>query len=83
MPDKNATDLMPDWLERRAQLSPDKTALTYEGERWTFADLNRRAEKFAQRLSRFVDPGDRVATLLGNGTAYVLAVHAVPRTGRI
>ena len=83
MPDKNATDLMPDWLERRAQLSSDKTALTYEGERWTFADLNRRAEKFAQRLSRFVDPGDRVATLLGNGTAYVLAVHAVPRTGGV
>lgn len=83
MPDKNATDLMPDWLERRAQLSPDKTALTYEGERWTFAHLNRQAEKFAQRLSRFVDTGDRVATLLGNGTAFAVVVHAVPRTGGI
>ncbi len=83
MPDNNATDLMPDWLERRAQLSPDKTALTYEGECWTFADLDRQAETFAQRLSRLVDAGDRVATLLGNGTAFAVAVHAVPRTGGI
>lgn len=83
MPDQSATDLMPDWLERRSQLSPDKTALMYEGERWTFAHLNRQAERFAQRLSRFVDTGDRVATLLGNGTAYALVVHAVPRTGGI
>jgi len=74
---------MPDWLERRAQLSPEKTALAFEGERWTFAQLDRRAEGFAQRLSRFVGAGDRVATLLGNGTAYALAVHAVPRTGAI
>lgn len=83
MPDKNATDLMPDWLERRAQLSPDKTALTYAGERWTFADLNRQAEQVARRLSRSVNAGDRIATLLGNGTAYALMVHAVPRTGGI
>jgi O-succinylbenzoic acid--CoA ligase len=75
---------MPDWLSRRAALSPDRPALLAGGARWTFAELDRLVATAARRLAALgVAPGDRVAVLLGNGPDLVALVHAVARTGAV
>lgn len=71
---------MPDWLARRAALSPDRLALVAGGERFTFAELHARAGLMAQRLAALgVSAGERVAVLLRNGVPFVEIVHALTR----
>ena len=73
---------MPEWLHRRAELSPERLALVSGDTRWTFAELERRADVLALWLAGIgVQPGDRVATLLRNGPAPVLVLHALARLG--
>ncbi|MFN8533697.1 MAG: o-succinylbenzoate--CoA ligase [Dehalococcoidia bacterium] len=78
------TTLIPEWLGQRAALTPNRTALSFEGKAWTFAELDRWAEGIAEGLRlRGVRPGDRVALLADNSAAFAAVVHAVPRTGSI
>ncbi len=73
---------MPEWLRQRALISPHRLALVFGGERWTFADLDRRASAAATHLrAAGVRPRDRVALLAGNGPGFVQMVHAAPRLG--
>lgn len=51
---------MPEWLSRRAYLSPEAPALFFEGEIWTFAQLNRAAERAAVRLRAVLAERDRL-----------------------
>jgi O-succinylbenzoic acid--CoA ligase len=75
---------LPEWLHRRAELSPGQLALVSGDSRWTFAELDRRADEVAIRLAGLgVRQGDRVATLLHNGPAPVLVLHALARLGAV
>lgn len=75
---------MPEWLGRRALLSPDRPALWFAGQRWSFRELAERSADTARRLARLgVGPGDRVAVLLQNGPAFVFLVHAAARLGAV
>jgi fatty-acyl-CoA synthase len=53
-----------DWLARRAQLSPDKSALvdTATGRRFTYARFHERASRFGEfiRDEWGIRPGERV-----------------------
>lgn len=72
----------PDWLAHRAGVSPEREALVTGGRSWTFMELDADATRLALELrARGVRPGDRVATLLHNGAAPVLLLHAVLRVG--
>jgi O-succinylbenzoic acid--CoA ligase len=74
--------LLPDWLTHRAATTPHRVALRVGGREWTFADLDADVIRTARRLASLgVGGGDRVATLLHNGVAPVLLVHAVLRRG--
>ncbi|HEX6971847.1 MAG TPA: AMP-binding protein, partial [Limnochordia bacterium] len=71
---------MPDWLARRAALSPEALALAVDGERITFAELERRAQAAAAGLARLgVGPGDRVAVLAAAGWPYVALLFGAIR----
>src|SRR5690606_14955380 len=48
---------MPEWLSRRAQLTPDAPALFFQGRRWTFAELEAAAGAAALRLWAVLDAG--------------------------
>lgn len=48
---------MPEWLSRRAQLTPDAPALFFQGRRWTFAELEAAAGAAALRLRAVLDAG--------------------------
>ena len=72
----------PDWLTHRAQSTPARVALIASGRSWTFAELDADATRIARRLAALgVGSGERVATLLRNGAAPALLVHAVLRLG--
>ncbi len=75
---------LPSWVAFRAAAMPDQLAIIVDGERWSYAELERRVAATAGRLTTLgVAPGDRVATLLRNGAAAVELAHAVARAGAV
>jgi len=74
----------PDWLAHRAATLPQHAAAYFDGERVSYADLDRRATRLAKALVfGGIEPGDRVAVLAQNSPEFVEAAHAVPRAGGI
>ncbi|MGH3633932.1 MAG: acyl-CoA synthetase [Mycobacterium sp.] len=67
------------WLLTRARISPHRVALMYGGQSVTYAQLAARCTAVARRLTAIgVNPGDRVAYLGANHSAFVetmLATH--------
>lgn len=71
---------MPHWLAQRALLSPQRTALIYAGQSWTFAELSALADSAAHKLIKLgVQPGDRIMLLAQGSPAFVVLVHAITR----
>src|SRR5579884_1651317 len=78
------TTILPDWLARAAASFPDRLALRFGGEDWTFAELDRRATTLARRLSSAgIGAGSRVALLSANSAQYAALVHALTRLGAV
>ena len=74
------------WLSRRAQLTPDRVALSLPevSRTFTYAELDDRAARLAGALAASgIAAGDRVAMLLSNGNEYVEALFACARIGAI
>jgi fatty-acyl-CoA synthase len=79
-------DWVGDWSGRRADLSPDRTALTdaTTGESWTYTELDERANRTARLLAaRGVTDGDRVAVVSRNRPELVDLVFACGKTGGV
>lgn len=71
-------------LQHAAEQVPDRIALVYGNERWTYRDLNSDTVRCAAMLQRLgVRPGDRVGLLLPNVPEYVIAANAIWRAGGI
>ena len=65
-------------LEQRAAETPRKEALVCGNERYTYAQLDEQARRFARLLrSGGVSPGDRVAICLDNSAEAVIAIFGV------
>lgn len=75
-----------DWIANRARLSPDSIAVV-EGEagiRFTYYELNKRAESLAAHLlSLKIKKGDRVALLSANDVGYFDLLFACGKIGAI
>ncbi len=74
-----------DLFEHTVDAVPDRLALIYEGNRWTFSELDARANSFAHWLADAgVQPGDHVGIYAMNSEAWITAmlgalkVRAVP-----
>ena len=76
-----------DWLGRRELLTPEKTALVVweTGERISYRDLNARANRAANFLSRRlgVAQGDRVGILAADSAEYLALFFACGKLGAI
>ncbi|MFN3971022.1 MAG: AMP-binding protein [Gemmobacter sp.] len=71
-------------LQRAADVFPDRTALVYRAQSWTYAEYHARATRLASALARAgVLPGDVVATLLPNVPAQAEAHWGVPASGAV
>jgi O-succinylbenzoic acid--CoA ligase len=75
---------MNDWLSLRAQASPDKLALIFDGQFWSYSELNQMAQNIArQLLARGVKTRTHVAVLSPNSPDYVVLIHALMRIGAV
>ncbi len=71
-----------DLARRRAELTPDRRALAWQGRWYDYAALNDRAERLATALARRgVADGDRVAILAHNDIAHFDLVLATAKLG--
>ncbi|MGW1208843.1 (2,3-dihydroxybenzoyl)adenylate synthase [Streptomyces sp. NPDC002499] len=72
-------------LRDRAERDPGRIALVDAGgRRWSYADLDRRADRTAAGLRRLgIGPGDRVVVQLPNTDAFVVLFFALLRAGAV
>ncbi|MEG0242147.1 MAG: amino acid adenylation domain-containing protein, partial [Pseudomonas sp.] len=69
-------------IERRAAATPDALALISGDERWTYAELNERANCLAHRLrEQGVMPGQRVGLAVRRGGAMIASLLAILKAG--
>jgi fatty-acyl-CoA synthase len=72
------------WPARRARMTPQRTALRFQGRSWTHGELYQRTEALSRALQRMgVHPGDRVAYLGNNHPAFLETLFAVGHLGAI
>jgi fatty-acyl-CoA synthase len=75
-----------DLLTKRATLTPDREALTElaTGRRYTYAELNARANRLANWMRRLgVQKGSRVSILAHNSVAYLDLLYGLTKIGAI
>ncbi|THE64014.1 long-chain-fatty-acid--CoA ligase [Salinadaptatus halalkaliphilus] len=75
-----------DTLEQTVRRQPESAAIVYprKDHRWTYAEFDERVNRLANALADLgVEKGDRVATLLFNGSEMALAVYACAKLGAV
>lgn len=77
------SDLIHRIVESGAERWPGRTALITESASWSYAELARRTTAQAAGLSPGGRPGDRIAIVGDNSAEYVVALYAVPASGRV
>lgn len=80
----SAADGVADWLAKRAQATPTRTALTdaETGQTISYAQWNERANRVASALARSgLQKGDRLAVLATNSFEYLDILFACQKTG--
>ena len=76
--------IITEFLDLSAMLVPERTAITFEGKRYSYAQLKQRANRLADSLNRLgLKKGDRAAILEVNCNEYVEACFGVVRVGGI
>lgn len=84
MPAASPPETLPDWLHARARAHPRRPAVVAGGDRLTFEDLDRRADRAARRLAGLgVAMDTRVALLLGGGVQFAVLTHSLARLGAV
>jgi long-chain acyl-CoA synthetase len=72
------------FLERSAAKSPEKTALVCNGRKFTYGELEARANRLAwSMIASGVERGDRVAIFLENSADAVISVFAILKAGAV
>ncbi|WP_435180676.1 long-chain-fatty-acid--CoA ligase [Halorussus sp. AFM4] len=75
-----------DTLEQTVERHPDRDAIVYprKDQRWTYAEFDERVNRFANALADLgVGKGDRVATVLYNGSEMAVTVYACAKLGAV
>lgn len=68
--------MVPNWLMQRAFLSPNKIALSYEEEQWTFKELKQQAMHYAKKMkAQQIQSTDRIALLGTSNVEMVFIIH--------
>jgi acyl-CoA synthetase (AMP-forming)/AMP-acid ligase II len=73
-----------DFLSIANAICPDRDVIVFEGQKWTFAQLNDRANRLAHALAKLgIGPGDCVGMLQVNCNQYIEAYFATAKLGAI
>lgn len=71
-------------FENSARHAPDKVALVFEGQRFSYAQIDAQATRLAAALQqRGVRRGDRVASFLDNSVEAVVSLYAALKCGAV
>lgn len=71
-------------LQHAAKIIPNRVAIRYGEQVWSYAELDNDAQRCAAMLQRIgVEPGDRVGILLPNVPEYVIAANGIWRAGGV
>lgn len=74
--------LMLDWLDVATRSAPERLALSFGSERWSFAELRRAVDAAAGVLGPAQrERGGRIGVLAANRPGFVFVVHAARRLG--
>jgi len=74
--------MLPNLLLKRAYLSPDRIALRFGEEVWTFQQLYNEANEFAEKLhAKGIQHGMRIAILSSSNVELVIAIHGCLQLG--
>jgi len=69
---------MPNWLKKRAQLSPNRPAIECDGKGYTFQELDLLAESIARKVAALgLQQGDTCALLIRNDIKSVAMIHGL------
>ncbi len=72
------------WVERWSELHPGKNAILYEGEKISYVELHKRANRTGCWLQSLgIEKGDRVAAMLNNCPEFIELYLACSRLGAI
>ena len=73
-----AEDILPNWLKQRAELTPDRPAIEFNGVTYSFANLDCMVEQMASKLAaKGIQAGDTSAILLRSHIDSVVCIHAL------
>ncbi|WP_143787051.1 AMP-binding protein, partial [Oenococcus oeni] len=73
---------MQNWLTKQADLFPERMALFYRGQSWTFAELKKEVERICGHLASLeINSNKRVAILPGNTAASYTTILAIQQIG--
>jgi acyl-CoA synthetase (AMP-forming)/AMP-acid ligase II len=76
--------IVTEFLDLAAMLVPERTAIAFEGKRYSYAQLKERVNRLADSLNRLgSEKGDRVAIIEVNCNQYVEACFATVKAGGI
>ena len=71
-------------VQQAARRFGDKTALVFEGQRWSFRELDTASSKVAAQLQqRGIGAGDKVSLFSANGPEWIVAYYAVMKLGAV
>lgn len=75
--DRRENEMYPNWILQRAYLTPLRNGLTYNGQTWTFQELNDLSLKRARQLTTLgIKQGDRIAIMGPSKPALVIMMYA-------
>src|SRR5690242_8468595 len=76
--------LLPNWLMRCTENSPEHLAICCGEVSWSFAQLDHQVTRLARQLAMAgIREGSYIALLAANGLPYVVTIHALTRLGAI
>lgn len=72
----------PNWLQKRAELTPERTSLIFEEQSWTFKEMFNMARKAAGQITYVLPKGSgRAAILTDNTPEAVWIIHGLMQLG--
>ncbi len=71
-------------LQSRAQTGPDRDCLVFQGQRWSYAELQQEVQRAASMLlKRGVRPGERVGVMSANHPSTLFVLLALAQLGAV
>lgn len=68
--------MQPNWLAQRSYLTPNRIALNFQNEQWTFKELHLKAVSIAEKLATLqLRSGDRVAILSPSRPELIMMIY--------